>query len=1010
MGKAIYKFYFPIYLLILVEVGSVYGQLTSNVTLKFHPVTYKNGPSYGEQTHAYIKISFAPVSDINYFNLRINDPDDGSFVWLIKNLPIPVFDDHQTIFYRVNTEFISGPYSGLIGEYVLSPNWIENENFVAESFLILQPIPLEFDIASGSNDPALDVPPILPPYIIPPKLPPFIPGMNYRGCQVPNIDLDTTSQDPTAEDFVSDYNACGPAAAANSIQWLMENDPYLMSFFDEFTLREKLDSLKKYMSLARRDSNGVRFDSMVVGKLTLIDKLMLPIRVKYNTKHESGYPDSPLASEVSDYGHFADNQGTEGKNPGFDWFKKEMDDNEDVEIHVGWYDPPDANGKRKRKGGHWLVATGYFDGGESKGIFVKHDVSQSKPDSNIQEFFEWDTLVGGWPYLANLTDSEGRIAVVESFVSESYDPNIQFSSNIDEFDFSYHPIEYLEGNFFDYPFHAWLKFNIPFSAGFNFLNAIICHPDTTKEAWILKNVPLFITDSDLPVRVKMDLSALACGDTLPDKLIMKFHIGELMGQDTFSFQSMIILCASPELNVIGDGRKPENFHPLFPKPFFPPIVIVPSLEIKSILRGCEVPNIDLDSMVHPFDPDNPNTGDWNSCGPAAISNSLQWLDDQHDEFSIPLTHREILDSIKKYTGYVGDGTFFKDEVMGKLWFIDKYKLPLHVKYQAHSSAPSEILSPEEKYGHKAVNASDTMDNGDFLHPTFEWLCQELENEEDIEIAYGNYCDTIIDVLEIDTIIKSINMDGSIMCDTQYITVPTKFLDRKGAHVINVTGKVQVGDYKWITYKHDVFQAGEGGTSRENSPGLRFTDMSEWVEVDGGYAYLKNENYIETDGDSCTCFVETIMSTSYDPDIEFCIEDASLPNDSGEGSLREALACCKDGDTIRISTILAGDTIRLTSGPITIAKNVTIIVDPAGTIYISGESQSRIFEIMSGANVHIEGLKIICGTDVNARCIKNDGNLTLKDMQFENSGDPVLMGSMIENNGNLKIEGTTNIKE
>jgi hypothetical protein len=783
-----------------------------------------------------------------------------------------------------------------------------------------------------------------------------------------------------------------------------------MNEFDDLTPREKLDSLKKYMGLEKRDTNGVRFDSMVVGKLTLIDKLQLPIRVKYNTKHDSGYPNTPLDSQVPDYGHFADNQGTKGKNPDFSWFKKEMDDGEDVEIHVGWYDPPDATGFRKRNGGHWVVATGYFDGGDAKGIFVKHDISQSKPDSNIQEFFKWDTLVGGWPYLENLTDSEGRVGVVESFVSESYDPNIQFFTNIDEFRFSYHPIEYLEGNFFDYPFHAWLKFDIPFSASFNFLNAIICHQDTTKEAWILKNIPLFITDTDLPVRVKMDLSALACGDTLPDKLIVKFHIGELVGKDTFAFQSMVVLCASPELYVIGDGRTPENFHPLFPKPFFPPIVIDPSLEIKSVLRGCEVPNIDLDSTAHPFDPDNPETGDWNSCGPAAISNSLQWLDDQHDEFTIPLTPREILDSIKKCTGYMGDGTFFINEVMGKLKFIDKYKLPLHVKYQAHSVAPSEILSPLGEYGHKAVNASDTMDNGDFYHPTFDWLCQELENEEDIEIAYGNYCDTIIDVLEIDTIIKSIDIDGTIVCDTQYITVPTKFLDRKGAHVINVTGKVQVGDYKWITYKHDVFQAGEGGTSRENSPGLRFTDMSEWIETDGGYAFLKNENYIDSDGDSCTCFVETIMSTSYDPNIEFCIEDASLPDDNGEGSLRYAVACAKDGDTIRISEVLEGDTIFLNSGPIIIDKSITILADPAKMIFISGKSQSRIFEIKPDVDVQIEGLKVICGDNANARCIKNEGNLTLKDMEFENSADPMVVGSMIENTGTLKIQGTTNFKK
>src|SRR5436190_1903866 len=47
------------------------------------------------------------------------------------------------------------------------------------------------------------------------------------------------------------------------------------------------------------------------------------------------------------------------------------------------------------------------------------------------------------------------------------------------------------------------------------------------------------------------------------------------------------------------------------------------------------------------------------------------------------------------------------------------------------------------------------------------------------------------------------------------------------------------------------------------------------------------------------------------------------NDSGPGSLRQALADAQDGDTIQVDPALTGQTIGLTTGELVINKNITI---------------------------------------------------------------------------------------
>src|SRR6184192_547620 len=88
------------------------------------------------------------------------------------------------------------------------------------------------------------------------------------------------------------------------------------------------------------------------------------------------------------------------------------------------------------------------------------------------------------------------------------------------------------------------------------------------------------------------------------------------------------------------------------------------------------------------------------------------------------------------------------------------------------------------------------------------------------------------------------------------------------------------------------------------------------------------------------------------------------NDSGPGSLRQALADANDGDTI---TFAVTGIIGLTSGELVINRNITISGPGANLLAVSRAANAapfRIFHVMLGHAVMIEGLTISNGSILN----------------------------------------------
>jgi len=111
----------------------------------------------------------------------------------------------------------------------------------------------------------------------------------------------------------------------------------------------------------------------------------------------------------------------------------------------------------------------------------------------------------------------------------------------------------------------------------------------------------------------------------------------------------------------------------------------------------------------------------------------------------------------------------------------------------------------------------------------------------------------------------------------------------------------------------------------------------------------------------------------------CPSDVTVDStaDGGVGSLRRALASVCVGGTVRFSDALAGQTITLLSGPLTLGKNVTIDGAAALGLTISGNHTDRVFIVNTGTTATVKNLTITNGYGFQlAGGILNNGSLTL----------------------------------
>jgi hypothetical protein len=132
------------------------------------------------------------------------------------------------------------------------------------------------------------------------------------------------------------------------------------------------------------------------------------------------------------------------------------------------------------------------------------------------------------------------------------------------------------------------------------------------------------------------------------------------------------------------------------------------------------------------------------------------------------------------------------------------------------------------------------------------------------------------------------------------------------------------------------------------------------------------------------------------------------NDSGPGSLRQALADAKDGHTINFDVSLKGQTIALSSGELVIDKSITITGPGSDQLAVGVQNFQytfRIFHVMASPTVTIEGLTIGPSLYFYGCGIQNDqASLTINNCAVTGN-NALTSGAGISNGGTLTINNS-----
>ena len=223
-----------------------------------------------------------------------------------------------------------------------------------------------------------------------------------------------------------------------------------------------------------------------------------------------------------------------------------------------------------------------------------------------------------------------------------------------------------------------------------------------------------------------------------------------------------------------------------------------------------------------------------------------------------------------------------------------------------------------------------------------------------------------------------------------------------------------------TSNNDIWIMNADGTNQVNLTGNGLENFRPTVSPDGSkiaFASRRDGNWeiyvMNSDGTNQ-------VNITNNPAIDFFPSWSGTPqpvtltvtntNDSGAGSLRQAIADAASGDRVNFNLTGCPCTITLTTGGLVIDKNLTIDGPGAAQLKVSANySAPFVFQVNSGVTAAFSGLTISeaggpAGTASSGNGVLNSGNLTVTDCTVSGNRNQAGGGAGLQNTGILKVVG------
>lgn len=331
--------------------------------------------------------------------------------------------------------------------------------------------------------------------------------------------------------------------------------------------------------------------------------------------------------------------------------------------------------------------------------------------------------------------------------------------------------------------------------------------------WLLRNQAVPPSQDSVTMQQDVDLHSVL-QPSVPDSLRFSYDLTDtIIGTDTLMRAYQWLRLDSVRIDQGGVRDTTRTSVKLEP-------ITVPkgSVVTDGLVWGCRVPNLDLDSARHPYNEAANFAGDINACGPTSAANSMEWLEQEFPMKKSGLTHRQKLEELGRLMRREKEeGVWSEDFLRGKLEFINKYDLPISVKFQVRGSTSD--AESDDDYIATAKN------QGDGGYPKWDWLKKEVKDSEDVEMFVEFHED---------------NGAGSIVT---------------GRHAVVISGASQSATGKDLWYKDDGRQDTTGGTRERKSS---------WDTLRGGVPYFNGR--VGTDGKSRVTVPFFVCSESYDSTV------------------------------------------------------------------------------------------------------------------------------------------------